>query len=130
MDDSNQRVKKSLFVIRSFDGAEPMAIKGNLTDALSDVPADERLDLVVDLNGLVARAELPCGQHTWATEQLWTCARSAVASGGSGTAMRQPGSSIRTYRTDSRRADFAAPIRASPAISAVPRQPPGCLSDC
>lgn len=33
-----------------------MTIKGNLTDAVSDVPAEERPDLVVDLNGLVAHA--------------------------------------------------------------------------
>ncbi|MCY3813108.1 MAG: hypothetical protein OXH15_15025 [Gammaproteobacteria bacterium] len=56
VNDGAQKVAESLFVIWSFDGADPMTIKGNLTDAVCNVPAEDRPDLVVDLNGLVAQA--------------------------------------------------------------------------
>ena len=54
--DSSQRIKESLFVIWSFDGAKPKMIGGNVTRVVSDVPAHERPDFVVDLNGFVATA--------------------------------------------------------------------------
>ena len=54
--DSSQKIKESLFVIWSFDGAKPATITGNLTRVLSAVPAHERPDFVVDLNGFVAMA--------------------------------------------------------------------------
>ena len=50
----DQKIEKSLFVIWSFDGASAETIKENLVEAVRDVPAVERPDLVVDLNGLVA----------------------------------------------------------------------------
>ena len=52
--DSSQKIKESLFVIWSFDGAKPKTISGNLMSVVSDVPAHERPDFVVDLNGFVA----------------------------------------------------------------------------
>ena len=51
---ASQMIKESLFVIWSFDGAKPTTIRDNLTEAVSDVPAQERPDFVVDLNGFVA----------------------------------------------------------------------------
>ena len=38
--------EESLFVVWSFDGAEPLTIEGNLAGALRDVPPDECPDLV------------------------------------------------------------------------------------
>lgn len=46
VDAINQRAKESLFDVWSFDGAEPLTIKGNLAGALRDVPPDERPDLM------------------------------------------------------------------------------------
>ena len=56
VDDGSQKLKESLFVIWSFDGATPMTVKDNLADAVRSVPTEERPDLVIDLNGFVAQA--------------------------------------------------------------------------
>lgn len=49
-----QKIKESLFVIWSFDGAAAATIKSNLVKVFHEVPAVERPDFVIDLNGLVA----------------------------------------------------------------------------
>ena len=49
-----QMIDESLFVIWSFDGAAAQTIKKNFVEAIRKVPARERPDLVVDLNGFVA----------------------------------------------------------------------------
>ena len=84
---------------------------------LTETPARKRAAMiapeakeVVDdcLEGHAATAAM-IGKET----RLWTFASGALAPGGSGTAMRQPGSSIRTEQTNLAAGRFPAPIRAN-----------------
>ena len=51
-----QRGEGSLFVIWAFESSEPRTLKGNLIDALSDVPIAEQPDLIIVPEVLVAQS--------------------------------------------------------------------------
>ena len=53
---SLQRIKNSLFVIWAFESPSPATVKENLISAVVDVPSDERPDLVVVPDTLMAQS--------------------------------------------------------------------------
>lgn len=53
------RISESLFVIFGFSSAEPKRLKTNIEAAIKDVPPEERPDLIIVLNKVVAC----CGQY-------------------------------------------------------------------
>jgi hypothetical protein len=53
---ASQRISESLFVIWSFEAPSTSTFKKTAINDLKDIPNTERPDLIVSLNGLVARA--------------------------------------------------------------------------